>query len=158
MAISPYSFPLVNDLLNPRIYFGDDVSTDAIFVVGDIIVNTSPAIGKPTYWVCTDTTPTFAPGAIAGELSATALAITAAGSITGAPALVTTSGFAGNVTLGAASSFTSGFEQSIINLTTHAVTLVAPTGAAILGLNGAITSATTAARLKLSGTNWYRLA
>lgn len=159
MPIQAFNVPFTADQLNPRMWFGDEVSTDgAAFQVGDIIVNIAPAVGRPTFWTCTNaTTPTFEAGPIVGQNSVTPQAITAAGTISGFPGLVTVSGFAGNVTVAPALALASGFRMSIIALSTHSVTLVAPTGSAILGLNGAITNATVAATFLDSGTNWYRL-
>lgn len=159
MALNVFNYPLTPNQPIPVLRFSGSAPTtsDVGCNTGDIVINTACGPGEPLGWVCTDgANAIFTPIAVGG-LTGTVQALTAAGTITGTPGLVTVSGFAGNVTLASPTLFAGGFQQAIIALSTHSVTLVAPSGAAIVGLNGAITSATASARIVPSGTVWYRL-
>lgn len=161
MPISPFNQLLIADQPNPKIYYGDapPASGSKGYAVGDLVINIAPGGGEAVAWQCTNAaTPVFVPIVQTGSLTGTPLAITAAGTVTGTPGKITTSGFAGNVTLASAALFADGFEFGVWGLSTHSVTLVAASGNAIIGLNGAITSATAAAVFVASGgTNWYRV-
>ncbi len=141
------------------LYYGDSAPTSGQFDKGDTMLNSAPDVGAPFGWICAVA---GSPGtwyAINAPLqNTTAQAMTAAGAVSASSSIVTVSGFAGTITLAAAQSAGVG-ELSILALTTHSVTLAAASGNAIVGLNGAVTSATVAAQLKANGsTNWYRLA
>lgn len=158
MALNVFNFPLTPNQPQPVIRFADSTPTETGLNLGDIIINTACGPGEPIGWICTaPSVPTFVPIAVGG-LTGPVQALTAAGTITDTPGLVTVSGFAGNVTLASPTLFAGGFQQAILALTTHSVTLVAPSGASIVGLNGAITNATASARFVPVGTIWYRLA
>lgn len=160
MPISPFNQLLIADQPNPKIYYGDapPASGSKGFSVGDLVINIAPGGGEAVAWQCTNAvTPIFVPLLPSGSLCGTPLALTAAGTVTGTPGKITVSGFAGNVTLASAASFADGFEFAVWARSKHSVTLVAASGNAIIGLNGAITSATAAATFIAGGdTNWYR--
>jgi len=156
MALSAFSFPLSTDQSTPRVYYelSGTAPTSGPFVLGDVIINLAPSVGQPIFWTVADDSPlTLTPIGVLGGLGVQAL--TAAGTVSTGYGIVTTSGFAGNVTLSPAQS-QSGQPLQVIALSTHAVTLVAASGNAIVGLNGALSSTIAAANLTPSGTNWYR--
>jgi hypothetical protein len=157
MALNVFNLPLTPNQPTPVIRFADSTPTETGLNLGDIIINTACGPGEAIGWICTDpASPSFTPIAVGG-LTGPVQAKTAAGTITDFPGIVTVSGFAGNLTLASPTVFSGGFQQAILALTTHSVTLVAPSGASIVGLNAAITSNTAAAKVVPVGTIWYRL-
>lgn len=159
MPINAFSNPYLPGQPNPKIYFDSAAPTQAgVFAVGDIVINDQFAAGRPIGWICQDAAaPVFVPLFVPGMLGGAPLNLTAAGVVPGTPAVITVSGFAGNVTLGSPVSYGTGTLLSITPRSTHAVTLVAPSGTAIVGFNPAVANTAVGALLLANGTNWFRV-
>ena len=124
---------------------------------GDYVINTAPAAASPLEWLCTSG---GSPGTwvSTGPLQAvaTVTANSAAASIPVTANIVSITGSGGySLTLAAPTAAQSGTQIGFVNASSGTVTLVAATGAAIVGL--ATIAANTQGTVRSVNTNWYRV-
>lgn len=150
--------PSINPAL-PAVLFGTAVpaASAGYQTQGTFLINSNPAVGAPSGWICTaDGTP--------GTWVALAPAIPTAFTTIAAPAVLAhtrfgllTSTAAGSYTLAAASAVAAGFVETFINAgAAVASTIVAGSGNTLIG--GALTTSTQFARLSAVSdgvSSWY---
>jgi len=125
--------------------------------VMDLVENNSPALNNPLFWVCTSG---GSPGTwIAGPPLANVsnvVANSAAASIPVTANIVSITGSGGyNLTLAAPAAANNGSAIRFVNASSGTVTLVAATGAAVVGT--ATIPTLTGASVHSVSTNWYRV-
>lgn len=137
---------------------GTSAPTAGSWSVSDIYWNEGAAAGEPALWVCTvaGSPGTWIP--VAPINSQTATAVSAAGNISPATALIDidTGGF--NLTLTAPTAVQAGSTIAIMNNTASTVTLVAGAGVTV-NAGSAVISANTSAQVRtVYPGNYYRIA
>ena len=121
----------------------------------DAVENSAPANGSPVSWVCvTGGTPgTWRPTGFLANLTS----VTSASNVTATAGIVSVTGSGGhNITMAVPTAAdNNGITVNVVNTTAGAITAVAATGAAIVGV--ATFAGNTSAAFKAYGTNWYRV-
>ena len=133
------------------------VPASGTYNIMDRVENSAPALATPEHWVCTSGgspgTWVAAPPlqAVANRLS---IAAASAVAVTDNIVYITGSG-AHNITLAAPAAANNGTRISVVNTSSGTVTLVAGTGAGVIG-TATIATLTGASLVSLT-TNWYRV-
>jgi len=135
---------------------GPAAPTTGTWGLGDLRWNDAPSSGEPLGWLCiaAGTPGTWVP--VAQAQTATATAISAAGTISPADSVVdvATGGF--NITLAAPTTAQIGAVTCIVNDSAGAVTLT-PVAGVTLYAGSAVLATNTQAQVKVVGGNYYRI-